>query len=106
VARDGMRSLPTQMHHFATIKNSRFTPEMRSIANQFGLDLNGAWNKAAMPHLGRHPNSYHKFVLKNMQDAMKAAGGNQVEFLQLYNKTVIQPVLDNPLLLRKVGWPF
>ncbi|MBP1617672.1 MAG: hypothetical protein H6Q14_1499 [Bacteroidetes bacterium] len=28
---------------------------MEGIAKQFGLDLNGAWNKAAMPHLGRHP---------------------------------------------------
>lgn len=49
---------------------------MEGIAKQFGLDLNGAWNKAAMPHLGRHPNAYHNFVLKGMQDA--AAGAEEM----------------------------
>ena len=77
---------------------------MREIAKQFGLDLDGAWNKAAMPHVGRHPNAYHNFVLKGMQDAATSASGSQARFLQLYNKYVIQPVLDNPLLLRKGGW--
>lgn len=77
---------------------------MEGIAKQFGLDLTGAWNKAAMPHLGRHPNAYHNFVLKGMQDAAASAGGNQATFLKLFNNNVIQPVLDNPLLLRKAGW--
>jgi len=39
-----------------------------------------------------------------MNDAMNAAGKSQSTFLQLYNKNVIQPVLDNPLMLRKIGW--
>lgn len=77
---------------------------MEGIAKQFGLDINGAWNKAAMPHLGRHPNAYHEFVLKGMQDAAAGAGGNQAKFLQLFDQYVKQPVLQNPNLLRKSGW--
>ena len=59
---------------------------MEGIAKQFGLDLNGAWNKAPMPHLGRHPEAYHKFVFKNMQQAAMEAGGNQATFMQLFDQ--------------------
>jgi hypothetical protein len=99
-----VNSTPIQTHHFATNKNKVFTPQMENIAKQFGLDLNGSWNKAALPHLGRHPNNYHNFVLRGMQDAAKGSGGNQATFLNLFNNNVRQPVLDNPLLLRKIGW--
>ncbi len=85
--------LPTQIHHFATNKHSLYTKQMGDIAKQYGLELNGAWNKAAMPHLGRHPNAYHDFVLKGMQDAAAGAGGNQAKFLQLFDQYVKQPVL-------------
>lgn len=97
-------NLPKQIHHFATNKSKVFTPQMEGIAKQFGLDLNGAWNKGAMPHLGRHPNAYHNFVLRGMRNAANGAGGNQGTFLNLFNDYVKQPILDNPLLLRKVGW--
>jgi len=30
---------------------------MFQIAEEFGLSLNGAWNKQGFPHLGRHPNA-------------------------------------------------
>jgi len=39
-----------------------------------------------------------------MRSAADSAEGSQARFLQLYNKYVVQPVLDNPLLLRKAGW--
>jgi len=77
---------------------------MGDIAKQYGLDLNGAWNKAALPHLGRHPEAYHKFVYQNMQRAATEAGGNQAKLLQLFDQYVKQPVLQNPNLLRKSGW--
>ncbi|KIO43328.1 hypothetical protein BA92_12755 [Sanguibacteroides justesenii] len=96
--------LPTQIHHFATNKNKMFTPQMKKIAEQFGLDLNGDWNKAVLPHLGRHPNDYHKFVLQNMEKARLEANGNQVKFLQLFDQYVKAPLLQNPDLLRKGGW--
>ncbi len=98
------KKLPTQIHHFATNKNKLFTPQMANIAKQFGLDLDGAWNKAALPHLGRHPNAYHIFVLKGMQEAAAGAGGSQKQFLNLFNQYVKQPVIQNPGLLRKSGW--
>lgn len=97
-------SLPTQVHHFATNKSNTFTPRMVEIADEFGLSLNGAWNKHALPHLGRHPNYYHNFVLKGMENARAGAGGNQAEFLNLFNQYVKQPVIQNPGLLRKSGW--
>lgn len=96
--------LPTQIHLFATNKNKTFTPQMSQIADEFGLSLNGAWNKQALPHLGRHPNAYHNFVLDGMQKARAGAGGSQVEFLNLFNQNVKQPVIQNPGLLRKSGW--
>jgi hypothetical protein len=77
---------------------------IHQIADEFGLSLNGAWNKQALPHLGRHPNDYHKFILKGMRDAKAGAGGSQAEFLNLFNQYVKQPVIQNPGLLRKSGW--
>jgi RHS repeat-associated protein len=97
-------NLPTQIHHFATNKHSVFTKQMAGIADEFGLSLNGAWNKQALPHLGRHPNAYHNFVLDGMQKARAGAGGSQAEFLNLFNQYVKQPVIQNPGLLRKSGW--
>lgn len=40
------------------------------------MDLNGSWNKEALPHLGRHPNDYHKFVMEEMDKAADMAGKN------------------------------
>jgi RHS repeat-associated protein len=102
-AKTGVSKLPTQIHHFATNKSKTFTPQMSQIADEFGLSLNGAWNKQALPHLGRHPNAYHNFVLDGMQKARAGAGGSQAEFLNLFNQYVKQPVIQNPGLLRKSG---
>ncbi len=96
--------LTLQIHHFATNKHSFYTKQMSEIADEFGLSLDGAWNKQALPHLGRHPNAYHNFVLNGMQNAKSRAGGSQAEFLNLFNKYVKQPVIQNPGLLRKSGW--
>jgi hypothetical protein len=96
--------LPMQIHHFATNKHSFFTPQMEAITSKFGLSLNGAWNKQLMPHLGRHPHAYHRFVLKAMQDASVKSMGNQATFLKYFDQNVIQQVVNNPQLLRKAGW--
>ena len=98
------KELPTQIHHFATNKSKTFTPRMAEIADEFGLSLNGAWNKQALPHLGRHPNKYHNFVLNGMREAKAGAAGSQEEFLRLFDIYVKQPVIQNPALLRKSGW--
>lgn len=104
MAAQSSSNLPLQIHHFATNKHSVWTPRMESVAQQFGLELNGAWNKAALPHLGRHPNEYHQFVFQNMQRAASEAGSSQAKFLLLFDQYVKQPVLQNPNLLRKSGW--
>ncbi len=72
--------------------------------NSLDLDLNGDWNKARMPHRGRHPHVYHEFVLRKMKQAAKESGGNVELFLKLFDNYVKQPVINNPLLLRKAGW--
>ena len=99
-----VKDLPIQMHHFATNKHKAFTPRMEKIAEQFKLDLNGAWNKELMHHLGRHPNDYHEFVLFNMKKAAKEAKGDSKVFLELFEEYVKKPILDNPDLLNKSGW--
>ena len=96
--------LPHQEHHFASNKNGDFTPQYKAIADQYGLDLNGSWNKDLLPHLGRHPNEYHRFVLENMRRAAKEAGSNVNKFLELYQKYVVKPISKHPELLRKAGW--
>ena len=96
--------LPLQSHHFATNKNKNYTPQMKSIADGYGLKLNGNWNKEVLPHLGRHPNDYHDFVLKGMRQAARGAGPDQTKFLDLYEKLVKAPVRQNPDMLRKFGW--
>ena len=97
----GQKMMKTQIHHFATNKHSFYTKEMDKIAKQFGLDLDGAWNKAKMPHSGRHTHNYHEFVLEYMLKAAREAGGSQVKFLQLFDKYVKKPVLNNPKLLQQ-----
>jgi len=104
VGRDVANSLPQQLHHFATNKSKAFSPLMQKIADKFGLKLNEAWNKELLPHLGRHPNEYHDFVLDGMRQAESEAAGVKAKFLELFDKYVKEPVRKNPELLRKAGW--
>ncbi|ARD24079.1 AHH domain-containing protein [Shewanella japonica] len=99
-----LRSLPMQLHHFATNKSKTFTPAMEKIADKYGLKLDDMWNKQSLPHLGRHPNAYHQFVLDGMRRSHKEARGNVDTFLSGFDKYIKQPVLNNPELLRKSGW--
>lgn len=96
--------IPLQNHHFATNKHSKFTPEMESIARRYGLDLNGFWNKRVMPHLGRHPHAYHRWVLREMRLIDAMTNGNKEMFLRLFNERIIEHVLRNPDMLRKSFW--
>ena len=95
---------PIQIHHFATNKNKFYTPKMNKIAEKYGLDLDGHWNKEAMPHLGRHPNEYHSFVLENMRSADHMANGSTSKFLYYFETYIKDPVRDNPNMLRKNFW--
>ncbi|WP_027360159.1 FG-GAP-like repeat-containing protein [Desulforegula conservatrix] len=101
---DDASEIPNQLHHFATNKNKTYTPRMKKIADQYGLDLGDSWNKEIMPHQGRHPNVYHDFVERGMERAAREAGKDTGEFLNLFEKYIKEPVRQNPSLLRKFGW--
>jgi RHS repeat-associated protein len=98
------RSLPSQIHHFATNKSTAYTARVEAIASRYGLSLDEAWNKELLPHLGRHPNQYHEFVLDGMRQAAREAGADRDAFLGLFEQYVKDPVRQNPELLRKSGW--
>ena len=95
---------PNQVHHFATDKNSKFTPEMRQIAEEFGLDLDGTWNKQSLPHQGRHASEYHNFVLEQMRIIRDMPGMNQQKFLHQFDIRVKQVVIKNPQIMYKNYW--
>jgi hypothetical protein len=97
--------LGTQLHHYATNKSARYTPAMENIAQQYGLGLDEPWNTEVLPHLGRHPDEYHDFVLRNMLKAEEEAGEDTSMFLDLFEKYVKALVRANPDLLYKRGWP-
>lgn len=103
---DENTEIPKQKHHFATNKNKAYTPQMLEIAQKYGLDLDGDWNKEVMEHLGRHPNEYHDFVLEMMRQIDYEAAGDQQRFLELFDTYVKQVIIRNPGLLRKPGWRF
>ena len=98
------RVLPLQEHHFATNKHSKFTPKMQNIAIRYNLDLNDLWNRRKLPHQGRHPHAYHEWVLREMRIIDNMANGKQDLFLHLFDKRIIQPVLNDPDMLRKIFW--
>ena len=95
---------PLQNHHFATDKNKVFTPQMEEIVNKYGLDLNGDWNIERLPHIGRHPNAYHQWVLRQMNAIDAMPNMNQSKFLYEFDIRVIQPVKSNPDMLYKSYW--
>ena len=100
-------NLPLQKHHFASNKHSKFTKDFVGIADKYGLKLDGKggeWNMESLPHQGRHPDKYHKFVMEGMQKADLESGGSKEKFLELFNEYVKEPVRNNPDMLRKSGW--
>ena len=98
-----VKKKPLQMHHFATNKNKTYTQQFKQIADKYGLDLNNDWNKALMPHQGRHPNAYHDYVLDNMRTFDRVAKGDQKKFLKLYEQ-MKKEITKNPDMLYKTYW--
>ena len=100
----GKRLKGYELHHFATNKNKTYTPQMKSIADKYGLDLDGDWNKCLLKHKGRHPNLYHEWVLDRMSYISEIPRMNQPLFVQNFRTLVIKPVVKNPQMLRKYYW--
>ena len=71
---------------------------------KYGLDLNGEWNIEKLPHQGRHPNEYHKFVLKQMIITDKMPDMNQMKFINQFEQKVKVPIRTNPNMLYRKYW--
>lgn len=87
-----MSDRPLQNHHFATDKNKKYTPKMNEIVKKYDLGLQGDWNKELLPHIGRHPNMYHEWVLDQMRLIDQMPNMNQQNFIKQFNIRVKQPV--------------
>ena len=94
---------PNQKHHFLTNKNSHYTGKFRDIVSKYGLDLNKEWNIEEMPHLGRHPNAYHEYMLKHLEKIDKEANLNVDKFMKLFEK-LKDVIKDNPAMLTAEYW--
>ena len=93
-------------HHIMTNKNKKYLPKMKEIADEFGLDLNGDWNKVDLPssiHRGRHPNAYHEEILRRATKAKNKANGNTKKFLKEFEK-IVKWVKEHPECVRKKFW--
>lgn len=95
--------LPQQKHHFLTNKNSTFTHKFEDIVGKYGLNLDESWNIELMPHRGRHPNDYHKYMLKGVKNIDHYAQGNTSVFLKEFDD-LKKKIIDNPEMLRKSYW--
>lgn len=98
-----LRAKPIQNHHYATNKNKKYTPQMEEITKKYGLDLDDDWNKDLLPHQGRHPEKYHKYILGRLDSFDKIARGDKEKFLKLYEQ-LKQEVREKPEMLYKEYW--
>lgn len=96
-------SKPLQLHHFLTNKSQTYTSQFEEIASKYGLDLGDDWNTELLPHLGRHPNAYHDYMLDNIKEFDSIAGGDKETFLDLFSE-LKQQIVDNPNMLFKKYW--
>lgn len=74
---------------------------MKEITDKYGLDLDGKWNKGLLPHQGRHPNLYHRWVLEQMKIIDSKANLSQKVFVDFFKRDVIEPVVKDPQRLYK-----
>ena len=103
-----VQNFPEQEHHLATNKNSikfpQWTLAFEEITDKYGLSLNGSWNKIPILQKTNHPQEYHQWVYDAMERIDAIAQGDQVKFLELYEKYVNAPVGENPWILTKEWW--
>ena len=98
------KDLPQQEHHFSTNKSTKWTAKLEGIAKKYDLDLDEPWNKEHLPHQGRHPDAYHEWVFKKLEDIDASAKGNKDTFLKLYEEQIKKEVREKPEMLRKEYW--
>lgn len=94
-----------ELHHYATNKNSYYTPLFQAIVEKYGLDLDGWWNKKRLPHHGRHTIDYHQFVYEKMLEIDELAQQRETElgqklcFLIQFYFRVKKVINENPGML-------
>ena len=98
------REKPYQIHHYATNKNAKYTPEFERILAKYNLKLDDDWNKEALPHQGKHPLAYHEDVYQKMLEIDKLAQGNVDLFLEYFEVMVKDPIRKNPDMLYSKYW--
>ena len=76
---------------------------MEEIVNKYGLSLDDVWNKDLLPHQGRHPNTYHEYVLDSIKQFDNVAQGNKDVFLRLFDN-LKNNVKLNPDMLYRGYW--
>lgn len=94
---------PDQLHHFLSNKHSSYTKLFENITQKYGLDINKMWNKELMPQLGRHPEAYHEYMLKQLYQIDKVAKGDVNIFMKEFNARK-DYIIKHPELLDKAGW--
>ena len=77
---------------------------MENIVKKYDLDLNGEWNIEQLPHQGRHPNEYHKFVYQQMKKIDMMPQMNRGRFIIQFEQRVKTPIRSNPDMLYKNYW--
>ena len=92
-----------QEHHYLTNKSKEFTPKIKKITDNYGLNLDGSWNKEVLPHIGRHAKKYHQFMIEQIKRIDSVAKGNVKVFLQEF-ETVKAIVRAKPEMMYKAFW--
>lgn len=97
--------MPDQEHHFLTDKSGTYTKGFSDlIEEEFGHSLDEPWNIESMPHRGRHPSMVWEWVGKRLRIIVDEADGDWVRFTDLFDRYIKEPILNDPLFLRKVWW--
>ena len=97
------KKITTQLHHFLTNKNSRYTPLILETVTKYSLDLDDDWNKEFMQHMGRHCNNYHEYMLDAIDRIDSEANGDIEIFLDKFEQ-IKDYIKANPDKLYRRGW--
>jgi len=100
-----LKHRPIQTHHILSNKHTtKWTAQFERIVKPYGLDLDGARNRIAIPHRGPHPEQYHEWLLEEVRRIDQIAKGNTKEFLTLFNERIRKQVEAHPEMLFKEWW--
>ena len=94
---------PMQTHHGVPNGGQKWSGKYEEILDQYDLSVLDEWNERLMPHVGRHPDEYNKWIYQQLRDAHDYAQGDQGKFLA-YMKNILDLVQQHPEMLLKEYW--